>query len=391
MSEEQIAQQLDDDFEKYFSEITTETTDESAGVNPEGDPATATQAAQESGTGHDESVGDPQDTSGQPAGEPSGQQGADGATDAELEALKKQAHGYDSMKGRLDREQEELRRKAEQYEQVKAELRRTQEERRRMDEELARMQGARPAPQQEGHGARQNQPGQPGHQGQTAAPLPMAEIPEEIKEEADAFAKDYPDLTPLLRYPGREGEKLRKLLSEYGPDVAAIHGQAVMAQYQLAQSERKMSERLSQAEMAAQQARQEALQQIEQDRKTKHYAEIGSRHPEVQWIADPNRKQDYAAFRKQLDDWVMDRPYREAQHIQHVLAQGTAPEVVALLDTFKQSLKPAQAANGNGAEDRARLAQAAAAVPTRPGVPKPGNAPPPRDDFSAAWQEAVRN
>lgn len=216
----------------------------------------------------------------------------------------------------------------------------------------------------------------------------MAEIPEDIKEEAEAFSKDYPDMAPLLRYPGREGEKLRKLLAEYGPDVAAIHGQGVMQQYRMHQTEQQMAHRLSQAEQAAQHSREEALRQVETDRKQRHYAEIGNSHPEVQWMSDPQKKQNYAQFRHELDEWVMDRPLREAQYIQQVLAQGTAPDVIKVLDLFKQSgSAPQQQQPDRRNEERDTMASAAAAVPGRRAAgPRPGGSSR-GSDFGSAWDE----
>ncbi len=399
-TEPEVTEQIDDDFNTYFNEITVD--------QPKDDQAPAQAAPDDAFTQQ------PESEESAPAEEPRGTQDTqepheshaspdshssqDDKTPEELEALRKKAHGYDSMLGRLQAEQ-----RARQQEQ---------QELARARDELARMRGHAPAPvhqdQQvpQGHG---NQPA-PQHVAPTqpAAPLSMVEIPEDIKEEAEAFSRDYPDLTPLLRYPGREGEKLRKLLAEYGPDVAALHGQNVMSQYRMSQAEQQMAQRLSQAEMAAKQAREESLAQVEHDRKARHYAEIGSQHPEVQWMFDPRKQQDYAAFRRGLDEWVMDRPMREAQYVQQVLAQGTATDVSAILSAYKQSQANG---NGNGADhaaqqaaqqsaqqqaqrhqqeqERARLAQAASAVPGRHHAPRPGGQPPP-DDFSSAWQEAVR-
>jgi hypothetical protein len=397
MSTEEGTPHFDDDFHKYFEEATV--TEEAAPADAAreesstADPAHSEKSQQETPPGDQQDAdqgGQSQEGQESDAPRESRESSEKGPAQGESEEeLRKKAHGYQSMLGRLQAEQRA--RKAER------------EELARMRDEMARMRGHAPAPgANQGYQGQQPVQGQPQQQGQQQAhqqaqqarePLPMAEISDDIKDEAENFTKDYPDLVPLLRYPGREGEKLRKLLAEYGPDVAALHGQNVMSQYRLAQTERQMGQRLSQAEMAAKQARQEALQQIEQDRKAKHYAEIATHHPEVQWMSDPQRRNNYAAFRRDLNEWVLDRPQREARHIEQVLASGSAPDIVTLLNEYKRDRQGRQAGKDNGQnrsnQERERMAQAAAAVPGRPGIPKAGHAPP-QDDFQAAWQEAVR-
>lgn len=274
-----------------------------------------------------------------------------------------------STEGRLRWAKEDLERKAREYEQLQAELKAVNEERRKITDALIQ---ARQQPQQPAQAA-------------PAQQLPMAEIPEELKEEAENFSREYPDLVPLLRYPGREGVKLRKLLADYGPDVAAAHGNSIMAQHRLAQTEAQVRQQFQAYDQRTAQQQQELQRRLENERRQAHYQQIYQAVPDYASIAtDPSRRADLEAFHARLSDWVEAKPHREAARMLDVLRQGDAPSVISVLTQFQQeqsSEQPPAAQSG-----RQAAARAAAAVPSRSSGPPRGRADP--NDRHAAYREA---
>ena len=281
------------------------------------------------------------------------------------EDLRKAGQKYDSMEGRLRKEREELERKAREYENIKSQLQIAQEERRRITEALieARQQPAQAAPAQQ--------------------QLPIAEISEDVRDEAEVFAKEYPELSPLLFYPGREGQKLRKLLKDYGADVAATHGNSVMANYKMAQTETQVRQQFQAYDHRTQQQQQEMQARLENERRQAHYHQIYSAVPDYAAIAtDPSRRADLETFHARLSDWVESKPHREAARMLDILRQGDARSVVTVLSQFQsenhQSARPSDA--------RRSAARAATAIPSRASAP-PRGAPDPHDT-QGAFREA---
>jgi len=212
--------------------------------------------------------------------------------------------------------------------------------------------------------------------------LPRAEIPEEIQDEAKNFERDNPELAPLLYYPGKEGKKLRKLLGDFGPDVAGIYGDSVMSQYKLTQAEQQLQGRLTQSEQKITQQQQEMQARLENERRQAHYHQIYSAVPEYGEIAtDPSRRADLEAFHTDLSAWVENKPHREATQLFQILRQGDAASVTQVLRHFHQE----QSTGSPGAvpsAQRRSAAHAATAVPSRSSGPPRGR-PDPNDTYSA--------
>lgn len=359
--------------------------------NPQGGPADAHVEPQDDlsaifaeAFGEPEASGTPADAGSPPApADPSNaapaqnpQGGPASGGDEEIpEELRKAGQRADSMAGRLRKEREELERKRQDYEKIMAELQATQEESRKLDEDLAQV--------------RQNRAVQPASKAAPAEPaasLPMVEIPDELKDEARDFEREYPDLAHLLRYPGKEGETLRKLLAEYGPDVAATHGNTVMAMYRLTQAEADVRQKIEQLGQHTQQQQQEMQTRLENERRQAHYTQIYEAVPEYGAIAeDPSRRAELEQFHAALSDWVDSRPYREASRMLEILRQGDAPAVINVLKAFQAEQSTGRTEAPNAA--RRAAAQAAAAVPSR--VPRPPTrGRPDPNDAHAAYREA---
>ena len=304
----------------------------------------------------------------------------DGEPEEDDEQLKKRAHSYDSAMGRVVKEQDVLRRKAAEYERVKETLKQTLEEQKKIE---AAMEEARRRQQELGQ-----RPPQP--MGQQAlpqsGPLPMAEIPDDIKEEAASFTRDYPELAPLLHFPGKEGQKLRKLLADYGPDVASIHGNAVMANYRLAQAQEQFQGQLTQSEQRVLQQQQEMQARLENERKQSHYERIYTSVPDYAALAtDPSRRQELEQFHSALSEWAESKPHRDYAQISQILKQGDADSVVHVLRQFQseQQFSGVQQPAHSGRQAAARAAQA---IPSRSSGPPRGRPDP--NDIHSAFREA---
>lgn len=72
-------------------------------------------------------------------------------------------------------------------------------------------------------------------------------------------------------------------------------------------------------------------QQQEQTIQDKHLAEIYAAHPDVESVADS----------KELSDWMAGQPSFVRNSIEAVFKQGTARQVIEVLDSFKAATKPA--------------------------------------------------
>lgn len=323
------------------------------------------------------------ETEQEPPSEEAGTEPAEDGTGGDgedVEELKKQAHGYDSMMGRVVKEQDVLRRKAAEYERVKQTLAQTLAEQKKveqaMQEASRRQQELGQKPQEPLHQQRLPQSG----------PVPLAEIPEDIKEEATAFSRDYPELAPLLHYPGREGQKLRKLLADYGPDVASIHGNAVMANYNLQQTRAQFQGQLTQSEQRVLHQQQEMQSRLENERKQSHYERVYTSVPDYAALAtDPSRRQELEQFHTALSEWAESKPHRDYAQISQILKQGDADSVVNVLRHF-QSEQPFTGSQQPAQTGRQAAARAAQTIPSRSSGPPRGRPDP--NDIHSAFRDA---
>ena len=273
---------------------------------------------------------------------------ADAAPDDDIEQLKTKAHGYDSMFGRLD----QVRRENDQLKQRLAQL------------EQAARQPQAPQPRQQ-------------HQ----APQPQAQIPEEIREEVSEFQRQYPQFANLVTDQGQVGQSLRKLISEYGPEVAAIQADSFVTRHQLQQQ-------VQQVQQAVQQDR--AAQLVEQKR-----AVLLGNHPELAAVADvgpdgrlyarQGKEKDLQGYLQGVDTWIRSLPYGEAENWMRIQQQGSPAEVHQLLSAYHNRSSQQQAPRPD--PNRSARAAAAGAVPSRRGsMPK---SEPDENDFSGAFSAAL--
>jgi hypothetical protein len=337
-------EELEGEFEKAFEE------DESAEGASEESASPEEQQPQPQETPSAEEVNTEIEPGQQQEAVPGeGDQEGDGVADAgeepgleELEELKKKAHGYESMLGRLKQQQEATK-------QLQAEL-----------EELKR--------QQQEAAQRTKQPEEP-KQAKTV------EIDEELREDVEEFIREFPEYKDLIFEDSREGKRLRKQLQDYGPEIAAVVADNIMLRREVAYKEQL---RQQQEELKAKE-RAQAMAQA-------HFQAIWKEHEDLkELMTNPDKQQELQEFYQKLNTWASAKPFAEAVQIFNVIKQGTATEVIEVLNRFKeetgrQSTAPQQD------PDVSNAVRAAMAVKSKPSpLPKTRAT---KDDFDSAWEEA---
>ncbi|MGE4469343.1 MAG: hypothetical protein AB7D47_04335 [Desulfovibrio sp.] len=243
---------------------------------------------------------------------------------------------------------EELQRKADGYDSEQGRLRQAQEEIQRLRRELEVVQKEPEAPQ-----------------GPDAPPVrKLEELPEGLREDVQTFQQRHPDVARLVLEQGHDGEHLRRVLEEFGPEHVLT----------LEVAERIREHRTLEADRRARQEEEETA------RRKAHYDAIFSAHPDYAALVRSGDKVRLDGFYSELDGWAASKPYGEGQRIVEALKQGTAPEVVEVLQQFKKERR-------TQAEQRRRKKDAEAGM-----VPSSRPSPPPRgraskDDFEAGFDE----
>lgn len=201
---------------------------------------------------------------------------------------------------------------------------------------------------------------------QTSADL-VGVIPEELRDDFADFSKTYPELAPIVAMPGRDGDRLRQALRDSGPHTAAALAQPLFMQVVR-----------------------------ENERQSRFLQSVGARHPEVLDFANPDRLTEAFRFRGQVESWIKNTfTANDAIPKLTLLDQPDEQGVIALLDEYKTATAnnvgaqtAGTAAASSQAAQREREAQAAAAVPSRPAMPRINE--PEKKDADAAFEEVFR-
>ena len=285
--------------------------------------------------------------------------------DEDLEEIRRQAEGYKSMLGRLQKEQQERRR--------------IEEEKRRLEQQL--QQDASP----------QRHPGVQATAQQSGPAPEAAQIPEDIKEDVDSFARDFPEYSNLVQEKGPDGDKLRKRLKDYGPEIASAMAEAISARREASAEIGRLKEARTQEQQAAKQRQAE-----------EHFSRIFSEVPEYGELrTDRSRAEELQQYHNALWEWVGNKSYREAVEMEKALKEGDAPSVSGVLKQFQDetryfgrpegseesSQRQRQNTQPEAPSDDVRKAAAqASAVPSRAASPPRGRADP--NDERSAFREA---
>lgn len=250
---------------------------------------------------------------------------------------------------------EAMRRKAQLYDAEQGRLRQTQDRLRQAQEELKNLRAS---------GAGQAD----------AVGKPLAEVPEDIREDVEAFAKAKPKYAAFMAEDSGDGERLRKALAEYGPDHVIVEEMAD----RIADKRGRLNGTVAAVEQAA------------ADLHEAHFAVIHTAHPDYGALqsADmsvPENKAKLDAYKARVDAWAEAKPGKDYVEIQRIRTEGTAQEVCALLSRFKEETGP------KARQEKTRqAAEAALAPPSRPSPTPVVGGGPDKDDFEAGWKAGVK-
>lgn len=157
------------------------------------------------------------------------------------------------------------------------------------------------------------------------------------------------DVRALVQEQSSDGEKMRRVLEEYGPEHVSVLAQAVLARRE------------------TQNATAQMRQQFDVDARERHNMALAEAHPE---FADAILGRD-AAKTAELQNgilaWIGQLPYAEGAEMQRILGNGTTYEVSAMLAKYRQfrtgSSKPRDSVQPQSGQAH-RLAQSNIAVPS---------------------------
>ncbi|OEU70159.1 MAG: hypothetical protein BA863_00935 [Desulfovibrio sp. S3730MH75] len=260
--------------------------------------------------------------------------GEDDQDDSAELSLEKKAHGYDSMLGRLEKERTE-----------KATLQ-TELETLRAQQIVTPVEDLAPANQEQQE-------------------VGSFEIPEELQGDLDEIGKEDPQLVALFEEDSVEGKRLRAVLDDYGPDMAAIQAASLLAARQVGEQG------------------QEIKSTVEKNETEAHVSQIYSEVPDYKdMTTNPNRAQESVEYHKHLREWVSEQPYNVAANHFNAIEQGSPQEVAALLKEFNSAKG---SASDPVSEKTRQDADAALAVQSKnTPLPKSKGS---KDDFDAGFDE----
>jgi hypothetical protein len=206
---------------------------------------------------------------------------------------------------------------------------------------------------------------------ETEAPKAV-ELPEKLQADAKEFDTLFPQWAPLLRMPGPEGDRLRRLLDLSGADIAGLAAENLVLRDQMARGQRKVEST------------------INERAQREHLERVADAHPEVRGfiVNDPEERANAEAFAQDVLSWVESLPYNEASIKRQILQVGsgsTSSQINALLAEYKQS--KAQVASPRLDDATRRRAALAAGVDNRRGSKPVGKTDP--EQRIAAAHEAV--
>lgn len=189
-------------------------------------------------------------------------------------------------------------------------------------------------------------------------------IPEDLKEDFQDIKADYPHLAPYMAMQSKEGEHLRKVLRDAGPHAAAVWANSY---YQ---------------------------QDVARERQHAAFLDtVAGKHPEVAAFKDANRLEEAMRFRVGVEAWIKaEFKFADAEKKLAVLNSNDSGAIISLLDEYKQAAsgKPPVTDKGKTNPNRDKEAQAAAAVRSRPSMPRNPGKPSDSDDPDKAFDEVIK-
>lgn len=357
--------------------------DKEAPQDPQSQPATPDQ----------ESSHDQQSGQKQPQGDVSSSPDTSSQTESDQKSSSQQGAAKDDPAQLSAQELSELQRKARGYDSMLGRLQKEQRERQALEQRLAKLEGR--SPDQSSAPGQQSSP----EQNQEGTQAAKADIPAELKDDLAEFQAKYADFASMIEENSDRGQTLRNLLSEYGPDMAAVKAESIMVQERLNQQEQAKKEQEVQG----------------------YWQRIASDHQDVAQAFQLHFTQvdstPVQEFSQALNEWIESKPKREADRLIEIRDGQDADAAVQLISEFKRETgwgqsgwqgheeppaAPADPPQQNAVQDPNQQQaspsspggpqsdpDAAAAVPSRPSPPPVSR--PSKDDFDGAWEEAVQN
>lgn len=202
-----------------------------------------------------------------------------------------------------------------------------------------------------------------------------AEIPEDMKDDVEAFKKQYPEYSALIEVKGREGDRLRRILSEYGVDHAAGHADILVSKIETA--------------MSKQETLRTAKEQADRMAKVIHEQQLFTAHPDFAAF-DPSKKRE---FLEGLENWIKKTPmpFEESAYWNRVYHEGSTHETIQLFNEFKKRHTTSQ--NNSKQQNTARRQQSiedGLAVPASARGIRTGSSRPEPDDYTSGFMAACR-
>ncbi len=314
------------------------------------EPATGEQETDEPDPAHRDETA-PEQQADDVQAQPATQQEQQAAEDSKALTIEQKAHGYDSMLGRLEAERAR---------------------RREIEDRLARLE----KPQQP---ARQQQPVPPTAAATAPREISPKDLPEDMVEGVKEFGKKYPQYAAVARQDSPDGARIRDLISNWSPDIAAMHAENLSLRSEMSASVAQVQQRLTAQSVST------------------HNEQILQRSPDLAAVATvvdgkivpvAEKQQAYTEYFNGLSSWLDEQPYKVASRYKQVLSPGnggTAAQVAEVLQAYHDSHNPGASAPTHPTADT-RALDAAAAVPSTPARVKPARVA--KRGFDAGWDEA---
>lgn len=144
-----------------------------------------------------------------------------------------------------------------------------------------------------------------------------ADIPDDIKDDVEAFKKAYPEYAEVIEAPGRVGDRIRKLLSDYGAEVAAVQADNAVLKQEIRSSKDAIA------------------QQLGDYAGLSHEQQVYAAHPD---FADmlPDQK---GVFFNEMEEWIDSLPRVKGNEMRRVFEEGSTKETIKLFADFKAHKK----------------------------------------------------
>lgn len=147
-----------------------------------------------------------------------------------------------------------------------------------------------------------------------ASAYEKAIIPDEIKEDVDAFKKQFPEYSEIIESKGRAGDRIRKLLSDYGAEVAAVQADNVILMNEVRSSKDSIARQLGDYVSIS------------------HEQQVYAAHPDFAEM-QPDQK---GVFFSEMEDWIDSLPRVQGNEMRRVFEEGSTKETIKLFADFKK-------------------------------------------------------